>query len=96
MWSFRIFAAASILLLAHTAPAQSLGSVTGVVLDPLGARIPGAAVALAGDARQQTTSDAEGKFTFTGVPAGRYRLAVSAAGFETHETRPSTPPRTRR
>jgi vitamin B12 transporter len=88
MPSFRTFAAASILLVANAVLAQSPGAVTGVVLDPLGARVPGAAVALAGDSRQETTSDAEGKFSFTGVAAGRYRIAVSAAGFEPHESRP--------
>lgn len=87
MPSFRTLAVASLLLAARTALAQSPGSVAGVVLDPLGARVPGAAVTLGGDARRETTSDAEGKFSFTEVPAGRYRITVSASGFETHESR---------
>jgi vitamin B12 transporter len=79
--------AAALVACAAFAQQPGRGSVTGVVLDPLGARVAGAAVSLAGDARQETTSDALGKFSFAGVPAGRYRIAVAASGFETHETR---------
>ena len=53
-------------------PTTVEGTVWGEVLDAVtGAPLEGATVALAvGEARQETTSDADGAFTFTGVPAG--------------------------
>ena len=67
------FAAA---LVACAAFAQSPGpaSVTGVVLDPLGARVAGASVSLAGDAGQETTSDAQGTFSFQYWKVARWAL----------------------
>ena len=68
------------------AVAQSAVSVTlsGDVLDSTGAAIPGATVTLhraGGD--QTTTSDGVGHFMFS-VPAGRYDLVISDAGFRTY------------
>ena len=60
MSSFRSLAAVLVALFASAALAEAPGSVTGVVLDPLGARVPGASVSLEGDTRRETTSDAEG------------------------------------
>src|SRR6185436_5958363 len=64
------------------APAPQ-GSIAGTVLDPLNARVPGAAVALMRDGTlaAESTSDGHGQFAFSGLPAGRYRLVVRAAGF---------------
>ena len=59
-------------------------SIQGKVLDPLGARVTAATVGLLRDGRRiaDTSSDAHGEFTFPRVAEGRYRLEVTAAGFE--------------
>ena len=64
-------------------------SITGAVLDPLGARVPAAAVTLVrdGEAVGNTTSDGQGQFSFAGLEAGRYRVEVKASGFEPQTAR---------
>ncbi|MBI3402851.1 MAG: TonB-dependent receptor [Acidobacteria bacterium] len=59
-------------------------SLHGSVLDQLGAPIPAATVTLERDGQRvsDTTSDPRGEFSFTGLAEGRYRVEVTAAGFE--------------
>jgi hypothetical protein len=60
-------------------------SVSGVVKDPSGAVVAGAAVSLEPLPRGtalQTTTDAQGVFRFDGTPAGSYNMAVTKTGFE--------------
>lgn len=73
---------------AGTADAESVttlnASVTGTILDPNGAVIPGARVTLLNNengAGQATTSDDEGAFLFQSLSPGTYTLKVSANGF---------------
>jgi hemoglobin/transferrin/lactoferrin receptor protein len=64
--------------------ADSSGSVTGVVRDSSGAVVAGAEVALVTaqqTAVRSTRSGPDGRFAFEKVPAGRYVLLVSYAGF---------------
>jgi outer membrane cobalamin receptor len=64
------------------------GRVEGTVIDPEGAKVAGALVALrspAGVIRYQTRSDENGSFLLAGVAAGRYALAVEAPGFSQAE-----------
>ncbi len=74
------------ILLAAAGPAQaqqrSGGTVTGSVTDESGAILPGANVQLTGPGvnRFQTTG-AEGKYTFTVVPAGTYKVTANLSGF---------------
>jgi hypothetical protein len=57
------------------------GTVSGVVSDPSGARIPHAAVHLSGAGpAQDIATDALGRFSIT-APGGNYQLTVSAPGF---------------
>ncbi len=66
------------------------GSISGVVADPTGARIPGATVVLTNTAsrsKRTVSSNAEGLFAFQAVPATRYSITISRAGFETLVTR---------
>ena len=74
------FAIAAVPLMAV---AFQAGSIGGTVVDPLGASVAGT-IALYRDGAEvaQTTSDADGAYTFAGLPSGRYRLEASAAGFE--------------
>jgi hypothetical protein len=66
------------------------GRLRVVVLDPSGAVIPGALVALFGTeghnkgiVRTDVPSDMEGVAQFDGLPAGRYNLQIMFDGFET-------------
>ena len=76
---------AGFLLLSGAAQAQVLyGSLTGNVVDPSGAAVPGATVEalnVATGAARQATSDERGVYTFTSLQPGTYKVTVSAQGF---------------
>jgi vitamin B12 transporter len=79
------------VLLQLAAPAicaQSRGSISGAVVDPLNARVGGAAVKLIRDGKAvtDTVSNSTGEFTFDGLVEGRYQLEVSAPGFQARTT----------
>ena len=59
-------------------------------MDPLGARVGGAAVKLLAGEQviKEDVSDAQGNFALEGIAEGRYRIQVSAAGFRTRITDP--------
>lgn len=79
--------ALTLVLLAFTAslPAQVLsGTLTGLVVDPTDAVIPGASVTvtdLSTRREYKTVSDSAGNFTVTNLPHGVYRVVVEAPGF---------------
>ncbi|HUA62206.1 MAG TPA: carboxypeptidase regulatory-like domain-containing protein [Verrucomicrobiae bacterium] len=61
-----------------------LGSITGEVVDPSGAKLPHATLQLVEVATQttfSTSANAEGIFTFPSVAVGHYTLMIKAAGF---------------
>ncbi|MEQ1692889.1 MAG: TonB-dependent receptor plug domain-containing protein, partial [Gemmatimonas sp.] len=64
------------------------GSITGTVVDPLGAAITGASVVLVhdGDEVSHAATDGRGVFLFADVSLGRYQIRVVAPGFETRTT----------
>src|SRR5260370_2606042 len=83
--------AATLFLLA-TMPALwaqgSQGTLNGTILDPAGAVVPGASVVLVNAANgeeHKTTSTTAGAYTLPYVPAGTYKLRVTAPGFRTSE-----------
>src|SRR5256885_16441562 len=76
---------------AAIASAQITARLSGSIVDPSGAVVPGATVdvLLPGGAKpilSQTTT-AEGLFAFTAVPAGTYDLSITAAGFRKYAER---------
>ena len=81
-------------MLVHTLSllqAQSTeSSILGNVRDAAGSAVPGAKVTLTNqgtnDMRKQTT-DAAGDFRYSGILAGRYNVAVEAAGFKARLTK---------
>jgi hypothetical protein len=67
------------------APADSSGVITGVVLDPSGAAIPGAQVTVAtvdGVSIQSIATDNAGTFGFKKMVPGLYSISVEAMGFQ--------------
>jgi clan AA aspartic protease (TIGR02281 family) len=80
-----IAALAALLFLPTPAPAQgsaSLGAVMGSVVSQNNVLLEGADVALEGFGR--TSTDSQGRFTFSGVVPGNYRLNVSKQGFPSY------------
>ena len=65
--------------------AQESASVSGNVLDPSGAVVPGAEVTLIHgeeSQRRSAVTGADGKFTFGRLPAGSYAISVQAKSFQ--------------
>ena len=65
-------------------PDTAARTVSGTVLDPSGALIVGAQIALVhedGTAAAQTAADDKGSFRFENVASGKYRIVVRASGF---------------
>jgi hypothetical protein len=65
---------------------QTLGGITGTVMDESGAVIPGATVTIVGDQTKLTrslqTTDT-GNYDFVNLPIGNYTIAVTQMGFQT-------------
>ncbi len=77
----------AITMLGTSAFAQSVtGTISGVVIDPNGAVVPGATATLindkTGDKRNQVTNES-GRFNFASVQPGNYSLKIEHEGFET-------------
>jgi hypothetical protein len=76
-----------LVALSHEAQAQSLGNagtITGTVVDPSGAVIPGATVTIANPVTgytNQTKTGGDGSFRFNNLPPNPYRLEVKAETF---------------
>ncbi|MDQ3009500.1 MAG: TonB-dependent receptor [Acidobacteriota bacterium] len=83
---FLLSLAALLLCLPCVASAQiQIGTVKGVVVDPVGAPLAGVSVALVNrltnDHRRQMTGS-KGEFAFNNVPFALYTLKVEASGFD--------------
>jgi iron complex outermembrane receptor protein/vitamin B12 transporter len=63
-------------------------NIHGTVTDPLGAVVPGAQVQLfrEGKLGGSTTTDSEGKYRFSPLPAGRYQLKTQAPSFSSQQS----------
>ncbi len=77
-----------VLAVVQAAPLQT-HTLTGTVVDPAGAAIPGVVIELrAGDRTlRETTSNAAGEWTFRNVPPGDYTIRHALAGFVTTDFR---------
>ena len=65
------------------ATASDGASLTGTVVDAMQGVIPSVALSLKGPATRTATSDMNGQFSLTGLPAGDYELRASLDGFAT-------------
>ena len=86
--SFLSFLIYVVLVGALPAASQTLekGSITGTVYDPIGAVVPGATIKLtrvATGLEREVTADENGRYAFSVLPPGDYRMEVSASGFAT-------------
>jgi hypothetical protein len=64
------------------------GSLTGVVLDEVGAVIPGAVITLINERTKErltSTTTAEGEFRFPNSARGKYSLRIEAGGFKSYQ-----------
>ena len=84
-----VIAISPLLGLLMCAQDSATGSIRGTVLDPGGARLPGASVAIVNSAtsvRYFATSDTEGQFAFEMLPPGDYSARVEAHGMSPEVT----------
>lgn len=75
----------SLLLTTSLLAQRNMGTISGEVLDPSGAVVPGATVNLTEERTgfsRQTRTDAAGLYVFPAVPAGHYQLEVEMSGFK--------------
>jgi hypothetical protein len=80
----RLFIVVLVQLLALVVWAGVGGSISGTVKDPSGAVVPRATVAATNadtGIRRTVTTDANGAYSFSSLPIGRYDLDVGSAGF---------------
>ena len=81
------FFACALFVLAPFAPAQqTLGAITGTVMESTGSVLPGTVVTLVGDGTQLTraqTSSGNGSYDFVNLPIGAYTLTFTHEGFQT-------------
>lgn len=83
-----------VLIAALSAAASAApGSVQGKAVDPVGAVVPNAQVALLqnGTAVSSTKTNTEGAFAFSSVEAGQYTVRVVAPGFAVQENTVNVP-----
>jgi hypothetical protein len=74
---------------AQTPTAQGMGTLKGLVTDAAGGVIPGATItATSGAVTRSAVSNAAGKFEFTALPTGWYRVDAALAGFTTQTVDP--------
>src|SRR5262249_27298278 len=80
----------AMLLVARSAMSQS-SSINGVVKDPQNAVVPAAQVVLTNvrtSAKTTTTTDGQGRYSFTSLARDAYVLEVKAAGFHVATSEP--------
>ena len=91
LWPLGLIAALAVATLVLSRPAfgQTVtGSISGTVVDPSGAAIPGAKVTLTSEQTKVSstaTSNSAGNFVFTALMPDTYDLAITAVGFATWE-----------
>ena len=75
--------AATVLLLGSSSSARPAAGVvvSGTVSGSDEGFLTGASVTIDGPERRSTKTDADGRFTFSDVPRGRYRIAIAADGY---------------
>ena len=81
-----ILAATVLAVSVLNAQTASTGALTGAVLDPTGSVVPNAEAKVVSNSTGETRSTrtrSDGTFVFPLLPAGDFRVTVTADGFET-------------
>jgi len=88
-WITKYFAFVLILGCVGLANAQvTTGRISGTVIDPNGAVVQGASVtatSLDTNSSREATTDGDGNFAFQLLPPGRYKIEITAGGFQKYE-----------
>jgi hypothetical protein len=82
------FALIVLCVLLSSAWADVAGRISGVVSDPGGAFVAGAAVTLTNlgnGTKETTTTNDQGQYSFLIVPIGRYELEINSPGFQPYK-----------
>ena len=82
-----LFALGGLLLAAQTFAQVTTATLYGIVRDPSGSMLPGAAVTMTHEgtgAVRTTMTDSAGEFALTALPIGTYTLKIELQGFKTH------------
>ena len=77
-----------IILLSLAAVAQTIGNISGTVKDPKGAIVVGAEITVRKETNNENKTaitDAQGKFSISGLAVGNYVVSASRNGFKTAE-----------
>src|SRR5688500_12209825 len=80
IWTFALF-----LMSSAVGAQQPTALLTGVVVDPNGAVIPGAkilAVEVSKHVERTTTSNSEGTYILANLPVGIYSIEITSPGFK--------------
>jgi hypothetical protein len=83
----------ALLLIGSTALGQTRGTLSGLVKDPTEAAVSGAKVVakhVATNEEFQTTTNAQGAFTFPSLPLGQFSVTIEATGFKRVEAQEVT------
>src|SRR5438270_3217308 len=84
----RVIAPIFLLTLVLSAQIAPTASLNGTVTDPSGAAVPNAHVRLVNietGFERTTETQADGRYLFSQVPVGLYRVESTASGFSTYE-----------
>ena len=89
----KLFGIFFLCLVTALAQVETTTSITGNVVDQLGAVFAGATVKLSNQntgAVRSTTTNNEGVYSFQSLPGGTYTISVSAKGFKTRSKHKSS------
>lgn len=82
------FACHGVMPAAYGQTAGSTATLSGIIVDPSGARVANATVTISSSEKgisRSFKSDAEGNFSFPLLPAGTYMVTVQATGFKIYK-----------
>lgn len=93
VWLFVTMLVAFFLVPSAALGQATTGTISGSVSDQSRASVPGAAVAVRNvdtNVSRSATTGVDGRFSFPGLPVGRYELTAEARGFAKHVRGPIT------